>query len=196
MKVSQIILIVFVAVIGIFGIWGCNSYNSLVNSDENVKKAWADVESSYQRRFDLIDNLVATVKGAADFEKSTLTEVVEARSKAFDVKIDANSLTPENIQKYQAAQGSLSNALGKLMVLTENYPSLRATENFTNLQTQLEGTENRIKTARDNFNSAVQEYNGKVRRFPSNIIAGLGGFEVKEGFKSDEGAEKAPKVKF
>ncbi len=196
MKVSQIILIVFVAVIGIFGIWGCNSYNSLVNSDENVKKAWADVESSYQRRFDLIDNLVATVKGAAEFEKSTLTEVVEARSKAFDVKIDANSLTPENIQKYQAAQGSLSNALGKLMVLTENYPSLRATENFTNLQTQLEGTENRIKTARDNFNAAVQEYNVKVRRFPTNIIAGFGGFEVKEGFKSDEGAEKAPKVKF
>lgn len=172
------------------------SYNSLVKLDENVKTQWNNVETQYQRRSDLIPNLVSTVKGAAKFEQETLTAVIEARSKASQIRIDPDKLNEENIQKYQEAQGAITQALGKLMVLTENYPELKATEQFRDLSAQLEGTENRITVARKDYNEAVQAYNVKVRSFPSNISAGMFGFKQKTGFKADVGAEKAPKVEF
>lgn len=174
---------------------GCG-YNSLVQLDEGVKTQWNNVETQYQRRADLIPNLVNTVKGAANFEQETLTGVIEARSKATQIRIDPDKLTEENIQKYQAAQGQVSQALGRLMMITENYPQLRATEQFRDLSAQLEGTENRITVARKDYNEAVQAYNVKVRKFPSNITAGIFGFGQKAGFKADAGAEKAPTVEF
>jgi LemA protein len=154
------------------------------------------VQSDYQRRADLIPNLVNTVKGEANFEQGTLTKVIEARASATQMKIDPKDLTPEKLEQFQAAQGQLSQALGRLLVVTENYPNLRANEAFRGLQAQLEGTENRIKTARNDFNDAVKDYNVKVRRFPMNIFAGFFGFRPKEGFKAEVGAEKAPEVKF
>ena len=168
----------------------------MVQMDENVKAKWGAVQSQYQRRSDLIPNLVATVKGAANFEKSTLTAVIEARAKATSVQVDPTKLTPESIQQFQAAQGQLSQALGRLMVLTENYPELKATQQFSDLSAQLEGTENRITVARKDFNESVQVYNTKVRSFPNNITAGLFGFSQKAGFKADAGAQNAPKVEF
>lgn len=171
-------------------------YNSMVKLDEDVKTKWNQVETQYQRRSDLIPNLVSTVKGAAKFEQSTLTAVVEARAKATQIKVSADDLSPEKLEKFQAAQGQISQALGKLMVLTENYPELKATQQFSDLSVQLEGTENRIAVARKDFNDAVQEYNVKVRSFPNNLTAGMFGFKQRAGFKADAGAENAPKVQF
>jgi len=172
------------------------SYNSMVQMDENVKAKWGAVESQYQRRADLIPNLVNTVKGVANFEKSTLVDVTEARAKATSIQIDPTKLTPETIQKYQAAQGQLSTALGRLLVASERYPELKANENFTALQTQLEGTENRINVARLDFNNAVQEYNSKIRSFPANITAKMFGFTEKGYFQAEPGANKVPTVQF
>jgi len=196
MSTKNITLIVIGALILILGWTGCNGYNGLILQDENVNNAWNKVQSDYQRRADLIPSLVNTVKGEANFEQETLTKVIEARASATQMKIDPKDLTPERLQQFQAAQGQLSQALGRLLVVTENYPNLRANEAFRGLQAQLEGTENRIKTARNDFNDAVKDYNVKVRRFPMNIFAGMLGFRPKEGFKAEAGSEKAPEVKF
>jgi LemA protein len=171
-------------------------YNSMVKLDEDTKAKWGTVQSQYQRRADLIPNLVATVKGVANFEKSTLTEVAEARAKATSVQVDASKLTPETVQKYQQAQGELSTALGRLLSVTENYPTLRANDNFTALQGQLEGTENRISVARIDFNNSVQTYNSKLRSFPNNLTAKMFGFAPKGYFEADAAAKNAPKVEF
>lgn len=196
MKSSTIITLSVVGLLVIFFFWGCNGYNGLVKQDEVVKNAWNNVQSDYQRRADLIPNLVNTVKGEANFEQTTLQNVIEARSKATQMKVDPENLTPEKIKEFQAAQGQLSQALGRLLMITENYPNLKANEAFRNLQAQLEGTENRIKVARNDFNAAVKDYNVKVRSFPMNILAGTFGFSQKEGFTAEQGSEKAPEVKF
>lgn len=172
------------------------SYNGMVSADENVKGKWGEVQTQYQRRSDLIPNLVATVKGEANFEKGTLTEVTEARAKATSVQVDASKLTPESIQKFQEAQGQLSTALGRLLSVTENYPTLRANDAFRGLQVQLEGTENRIGVARKDFNESVQAYNSKIRSFPANITAKMFGFSEKGYFSAEPGSDKAPTVKF
>ena len=188
----------FAAILVIMGAMSLSScsYNSMVKMDENVKAKWGAVQSQYQRRTDLIPNLVATVKGAANFEKSTLTDVIEARAKATSVQVDPSKLTPESIEKFQAAQGQLSQALGRLMVVTENYPNLKSNENFLGLQAQLEGTENRINVARLDFNTAVQDYNSKIRTFPANLTAKMFGFAEKGYFQAEAGADKAPKIQF
>jgi LemA protein len=196
MSTKNLTLIVIAALVLLLGGCGCKGYNGLVKLDETVKNKWANVESDYQRRSDLIPNLVNTVKGEANFEQTTLQNVISARASATQVKLDANDLSPEKIQQYQAAQGQLSQALGKLLMVTENYPNLRANDAFRGLQTQLEGTENRIKVARNDFNDAVAAYNVKARTFPNNIFAGMFGFKTKEGFKAEAGSEKAPEVKF
>lgn len=196
MKSRNLVLIVVVVFILILGGCGCNGYNKMVNLDENVKKSWNNVQSDYQRRADLIPNLVSTVKGAANFETTTLTQVIEARAKATAVNVNAENLTPEKVQQFQQAQGQLSGALSRLLVVAEQYPQLQATQSFRDLQVQLEGTENRIKVSRNDFNNTVQEYNTTVRRFPNNIFAGMFGFSVKQGFTADAGSEKAPKVAF
>lgn len=190
------LLIIIVLVLVLAGCGGCNTYNTLIGQDENVKTKWNNVESQYQRRADLIPNLVATVKGEANFEKSTLENVINARASATQMKVNAENLTPEAVQQYQNAQGQLSQALGRLLMVAENYPTLRANDAFRNLQTQLEGTENRITVARNEFNTAVQEYNNVARRFPGNIFAGMFGFRPKEGFKADPGSQNAPSVDF
>ncbi len=189
------LLIVIGILIVIVGIGSC-SYNGMVKADEDCKSKWGTVESQYQRRADLIPNLVATVKGVANFEQSTLVQVTEARAKATSIQVDPTKLTPETIQKYQAAQGQLSTALGRLLVASENYPELKANENFSALQAQLEGTENRIAVARNDFNGSVQNFNSKIRSFPANIIAGIGGFTPKGYFQAEAGSDKAPTVKF
>lgn len=196
MSTRNIVLIVIGALILMLGWSGCGGYNGLVQQDENVKNAWNKVQSDYQRRSDLIPNLVNTVKGEANFEKSTLTAVIEARASATQMKVDAKDLTPEKLQQFQASQGQLSQALGRLLVVSEQYPNLRANDAFRGLQAQLEGTENRIKVARNDFNDAIQTYNVKVRSFPMNIFSGMFGFKEKEGFKAEAGSEKAPEVKF
>ncbi len=171
-------------------------YNGMARLDQTVKQAWGDVESDYQRRSDLIPNLVNTVKGYADFEQETLTKVVEARASATQVKIDASNLTPENLQAFQQAQGGLNSALGRLLAVAENYPDLKANQNFLDLQSQLEGTENRISVSRKRFNDAVGSYNRAIVGFPRSLIANIGGYTEKGYFKAEEGAEKAPEVKF
>ena len=171
-------------------------YNSMVGLDQNVKAQWAQVENVYQRRADLIPNLVNTVKGYANFEKSTLTQVIEARAKATQVTVDPKNLSPEAIQKFQQAQGQLSTALGRLLVVAEQYPQLKANQNFLELQTQLEGTENRITQERKKFNEAAQGYNTYILSFPNNLTAGMFGFKEKGYFEADKGAEKVPVVKF
>ncbi|TKC00106.1 LemA family protein [Pedobacter cryophilus] len=171
-------------------------YNSSIKLDEKVKAQWGEVENQYQRRADLIDNLVATVKGAANFEKETLTQVIEARAKATSIQVDPNKLTPETLQKFQSSQGELSQALGRLMIVSERYPELKANQNFLELQAQIEGTENRIAVARRDFNMAVQEYNTNIRTFPNNLFAGMFGFAQKGSFAAEAGANKAPKVEF
>jgi LemA protein len=193
MKGTTLILLV---VLALFGMHACSSYNGFVGGDEGVKKAWGNVQSAYQRRSDLIPNLVETVKGYADFEKETLTKVIEARSRATSITIDPSNVTPEQLKAFQEAQAGVSSTLGRLLAVAENYPDLKANQNFLELQSQLEGTENRIKVARDEFNGAVTSYNIGVRRFPANIYAGLFGFKAKEQFQADAGADKAPKVKF
>jgi len=193
---KKIILIVVGFLVVFIAFSGCSGYNNMVQLDEQVKNKWNQVETQYQRRSDLIPNLVSTVKGAANFEKETLTQVIEARAKASQITVDPDKLTPENIGKYQAAQGQITQALSRLMVLTENYPQLKATTQFSDLSAQLEGTENRIAVARRDFNESVQTYNTKVRSFPNNITASIFGFEQKAGFKADAGAQNAPKVEF
>lgn len=183
-------------IVAILVIWLFSSYNGLVNKQEKTEAAWAQVENVYQRRADLIPNLVNTVKGAANFEKSTLTEVIEARSKATSVNVDPSNLTPESIAQFQKAQEGLSSALSRLMVVVERYPELKATQNFSQLQAQLEGTENRIAVERRRFNEVVQDYNTSIRRFPGVIIASIMGFDRKGYFEAEEGSEKAPEVKF
>ncbi len=196
MKSRNLVLIIVVFIILILGGCGCNGYNSMVKLDEDVKAKWANVQSDYQRRADLIPNLVNTVKGYANFEQETLTKVIEARAKATSVNVNADNLTPENLAKFQQAQGEVSSALSRLLVTVERYPDLKANQNFMDLQKQLEGTENRIKVSRNDFNTAVQGYNTTIRRFPNNLFAGMFGFRVKEPFKADPGSERAPEVKF
>ncbi|MEN9571163.1 MAG: hypothetical protein RL172_2394 [Bacteroidota bacterium] len=188
--------LVVLAILVIVFFLGCNGYNGLVKQDESVKKAWSNVQTEYQNRSDLVGNLVNTVKGAADFEQKTLTDVINARAKATSVNINADNLSPEKVAEFQQAQGELSGALSRLLVSVEQYPTLRATENFTKLQHQLEGIENGIKNSRKVFNDEINTYNTKVRSFPMNILGGMFGFKSKEGFKADAGAEKAPEVKF
>lgn len=196
MKKSWIVIGVIVVLVFIIYRLFAGSYNNMVGKEENVKSQWAQVENSYQRRSDLIPNLVSTVKGYAEFEKSTLTEVVQARASATSVKIDANNLSPENIAKFQQAQEGLSGALSRLLVSVEKYPDLKANQNFLELQSQLEGTENRIAVERGRFNEMVQEYNKYVRSFPNNIFAGFYGFAQKGYFQAAAGSDKAPEVKF
>ena len=193
MKKSTIILI---AVIAIAAIWGISAYNGLVKMDESVNTAWSNVENQYQRRADLIPNLVNTVKGYAAHEKETLEAVMAARSKATQMTIDADNLTPEKLQEYQKAQGEIGSALGRLLAITENYPELKANENFKELQAQLEGTENRISVERRNFNEVARTYNTSIRTFPKSILAGMFGFDKRPYFEAEEGANKAPEVKF
>jgi LemA protein len=189
--VGVLLLILFMG-----GCYSCNTQRSLVNKDEAVKSAWANVQTQYQRRSDLIDNLVATVKGAANFEKETLTAVIEARASASKMTLNANDLTPEKLQQFQASQGQLSQALGRLMVVSEQYPELKANQNFLALQDEISGTENRIAFSRTSFNDAVQAYNITVRTFPNNLLAGMFGFQSKGMFEAEAGAQKAPKVQF
>jgi LemA protein len=189
-------LLIVLGVIIVICLVGSCSYNGIVDKDVKVKAEWSNVQSSYQRRSDLIPNLVATVKGAANFEKSTLVDVTNARAKATSIQVDARNLDAEQIQKYQAAQGQLGQALGRLLVASENYPDLKSNANFTGLQNQLESTENRINVSRRDFNDAIQKYNGSVRSFPTLIIAKIFGFTEKTGFAADADAQKAPKVAF
>lgn len=188
--------LIVIAVILVIVITFAGSYNKLVKADENVAGAWAQVENVYQRRSDLIPNLVKTVQGAAEFEKTTLTDVIEARAKATSVQIDAANLTEENVAAFQKAQDGLSSALSRLMVSVERYPELKANHNFLEFQAQLEGTENRITVERNKFNNFVKDYNTYIRSFPRNIIAGMFGFDKKGYFQAQEGAEKAPEVDF
>lgn len=196
MKKSWIVIGIVVLLGIILYSFFAGSYNNMVRMDENVSQKWAQVENVYQRRMDLIPNLVKTVKGYADFEKSTLTSVIEARANATKITVDPKNLTPDAIQKFQESQGQLSQALGRLMVVSERYPELKANQNFLELQAQLEGTENRIAVERKNFNESAQEFNTYIRTFPRNMIAGMYGFERKGYFQADKGANKAPEVKF
>jgi LemA protein len=193
MKKSTMICIAVVAVVVI---WAVSAYNGMVSSEESVSKEWANVETVYQRRADLIPQLVNTVKGYASHEKSTLEEVVAARTKATQTTVNIDDLTEENLAKFQKAQGEVSSALSRLLAITESYPDLKANENFSELQAQLEGTENRIAEARRTYNTVVNAYNVSIRRFPNTILAGLFGFERKAAFSASEGAEKAPEVSF
>ena len=188
-------IIIIAAIVAIVG-YCMSSYNSLVGQDEAVGTAWSNVENQYQRRVDLIPNLVNNVKGYASHEKETFEAVVSARAKATQTTVDIDDLTPEKIAAYQKAQGELGSALGRLLAITENYPELKANENFKELQAQLEGTENRISTERHKFNEVAKTYNTSIRRFPKNIIASMFGFEKRPYFEAQEGAEKAPEVKF
>lgn len=189
-------LIIAIVVIVIVAIWGIISYNKLATLDEKVSNQWANVETQYQRRSDLVPNLVNTVKGYAKHESQTLEAVMAARSQATQVKIDPSNCTPQQLAAYQKAQGDVTTALGKLLAITENYPDLKATDNFKMLQEQLEGTENRINVARKDFNDSAKKYNTSLRRFPRNIIASMFGFEKRNYFEAEAGAEKAPKVEF
>ena len=195
-KPKNLTAIIIAAVALLLVLWGVSGYNGIVEMDENVNNQWANVEAQYQRRTDLIPNLVNTVKGYAAHEKSTLEAVMQARSQATQVKIDPANCTPEQLAAYQKAQGDVTTALGKLLAITENYPQLKANENFMELQSQLEGTENRVTVARRDFNAAAKEYNTVIRKFPKNIIASMGGFEKHNYFEAEAGAEKAPKVEF
>lgn len=191
-----IIAFIVIIVIAVFG-WGVKKYNSFVSLNEGVNQSWSQVENVYQRRVDLIPNLVATVKGVANFEKETFTAVTEARAKVGQVKLSAEQLSdPQAFQNFQRAQDGLSSALSRLMVVSENYPTLKANENFLNLQAQLEGTENRITVERQKFTQVVQEYNTAIKKFPAAIVAGFGGFKEKQYFKAQEGSDIAPKVQF
>ena len=197
MRAGLTVIGVVLVVIGLAFFAGVGSYNGLVTADEAVGQSWADVQTQYQRRADLIPNLVNVVRGAADFEQETLTAVTEARARATSINLSADDLgDPAMMEQFMAAQQSLSGALGRLLVVSENYPDLRATEAFRDLQVQLEGTENRINVARRDYNDAVAAYNGKVRRFPGSIIASLTGFDRKSPFEADKGAEDAPTVDF
>lgn len=196
MKKGTILLIAILGFFLIFFFWIKGVYNGMVTKDEAVSAKWGDVQTQYQRRMDLIPNLVNTVKGYANFEKSTLTAVIEARAKATSITIDASHLTNENVQQFLAAQGQLSSSLSRLLATVEQYPDLKADQNFLALQAQLEGTENRIATERKYFNDVVNDYNTYIRMFPQNIFAGMFHFQTKNYFAADQGANKAPEVKF
>lgn len=196
MKKGLVTGIVVIAVLVAAFVWVKNVYNQMVVSDENVQAMWSQVENVYQRRADLIPNLVATVKGYAAHESETLESVVAARAKATQVTVDPENLTPEALEQFNAAQGELSNALGRLLLIQENYPDLKANQNFLELQAQLEGTENRIATERMKYNEAAKYFNTGIRRFPDNIVASIFGFEKKGYFEAQAGAETAPKVEF
>lgn len=188
--------IIVIAVVAVLGFWGVGCYNEMVTQEENVETAWGDVQTYYQRRADLIPNLVNTVKGYAQHESATLQNVIEARAKATQITVDPTNATPEQLAQYQEAQGQLSQALGRLMAVAEAYPDLKANTNFRDLQAQLEGTENRIAVARQNYNEAVKTFNTYVRRFPKNIVAAMCGFEKKAYFEADATAAQAPEVQF
>ncbi|MBQ7419750.1 MAG: LemA family protein [Prevotella sp.] len=189
-------LIAIIVVVVVIGAWAASAYNGMVSEQEKATTALANVQSTYQRRADLIPNLVETVKGYAAHEKQTLEDVVNARTKATSINLDAENLTPEKLKEFQQAQGELGSALGRLIAIQENYPDLKANENFKDLQVQLEGTENRINEARNSYNLAVQNYNVVIRSFPKNIFAGIFGFDKMSKFEAEAGAEKAPQVKF
>ncbi len=188
--------LIIIAVVVVAVLWGISAYNGMVNVEEQATTEWAKVQSAYQRRADLIPNLVETVKGYASHEKQTLEDVVNARAKATSINVNAENLSAEQLQQFQAAQGELSQALGRLIAVSEAYPDLKANENFRDLQVQLEGTENRINEARNSFNTAVQNYNVKIRRFPNSLLAGIFGFDKMTKFEADASAQKAPEVKF
>ncbi|NMB80371.1 MAG: LemA family protein [Ignavibacteria bacterium] len=193
LSIIAVVVILAIAVIG----WGVGVYNKLVGLNEGVSQAWSQVENQYQRRYDLIPNLVATVQGVANFERETFTAVTEARAKVGQIKLSSDQLAdPQAFQKFQQAQDGLSSALSRLLVVSENYPQLKANENFLQLQAQLEGTENRISVERMKFNQVVQDYNVQIKRFPAAIIAGITGFSEKQYFKAAESAQEAPKVQF
>lgn len=196
MKKGLIALIVIIVVVIALVGWVKNAYNGMVTQEEAVESAWSQVENVYQRRADLIPNLVATVKGYAEHEQETLEQVISARAKATQTTVDPSSLDSEAMKAFQQSQGELSSALGRLLMITENYPDLKANENFLDLQAQLEGTENRITVERQKFNSAAKEYNTAIRKFPNNLLAGMFGFERKPYFEAAEGADVAPKVEF
>ncbi len=189
-------ILIAIGVVLVLGFWIASRYNSLVPLDEKVNKTWANVQNQYQRRSDLIPNLVNTVKGAANFEQKTLTDVVEARAKATQMNVKLDDITPEKLQQMQAAQGQLAQAMGRLMMITENYPELKATANFADLQSQLEGSENRIASARKDYNEAVMEYNSRVRSFPVNLIAGMFNLKARTPFEAAPEAQKTPNVQF
>ena len=188
--------IIPVGILVVIVLWAIGGYNGMVKMDEQVQNSWANVETQYQRRADLIPNLVSTVKGYAKHEQQTLEDVVKARSEATQVKVDAENLTPEKLAAFQKAQSGVSSAIGRLLAVAENYPDLKANQNFLELQSQLEGTENRITVARKDFNDTAKSYNQAIRQFPKNILAGLFGFEKKSYFEAEAGSEKAPKVEF
>lgn len=193
---GNITLLVVLGILAVLVFMGCGSYNNLVQKDEKVQNSWADVQTQYQRRADLIPNLVNTVKGEASFERGTLNDVINARARATSVQVDPSNLNAENIQRFQEAQSQLSGALSRLLVTIERYPTLRANDAFRNLQVQLEGTENRIAVARRDYNNVVRDYNTTVRRFPTNIFAGIMGFDRRPPFEADAGADRAPSVNF
>jgi len=194
---GAIALLIVVLLVGFAGCAGCGTYNNLVSAEERVETAWADVETQYQRRADLIPNLVNTVQGAADFEQETLQSVTEARARATSINLDVSDLNdPQRLQQFQQAQSQLSSALGRLLAVSENYPELRATEAFRDLQAQLEGTENRINVARRDYNEAVRQYNTTVRQFPTVVVASLAGFDRRTPFEAEAGAEEAPEIDF
>jgi LemA protein len=188
--------LIFAAIAALLCLAGCNSYNGMVTSLETVKASWSKVESQYQRRSDLIPNLVNTVKGAANFEQQTLIGVIEARSKATQVKIDPNDISPEKMAEFEKAQSQVGSALSRLLVVTENYPQLQAVQQFSELRAELAGTENRITVARNDFNSVVQTYNTQIKRFPATLFANIFGFKERGYFQSTPGSDKAPEVKF
>jgi LemA protein len=196
MNRSTIILLSVLSGFVLILLWGVGAYNRLVGLSESTESQWANVQSAYQRRADLIPNLVSTVKGYADFEKSTLTDVIEARSKATSVQISADNLTPEKVAEFQKAQGELKGALSRLLVSVERYPDLKANQNFLALQSQLEGTENRINVERDRFNEQVRTYNSSVKRIPTSLVAAVGGFEARGYFEAETEAQDAPEVSF
>lgn len=194
MKTKNLGLIVVVALILILGGCGCSSYNGLVTSDQSVKKVWGNVETNYQRRTDLYNSVIKTIEGSANFEKSTLREVLEARAKATSVTVNIDD--PESLAKFQQAQGQLQGAFSRLMAVAEAYPDLKTTKSFQDFQTQIEGTENRINVARQDYNKVVEDYNVRVKKVPNNIFAGMFGFKEKPYYKSDAGSEKAPDIQF
>ena len=196
MNKKTLIWIVVLGVLAIVIIWGVGRYNAIITAEENVNTAWSQVENQYQRRADLIPNLVETVKGYAAHESATLEGVIAARAKATQVVVDPTNATAEQIAAFQAAQGELSQALGRLMAISESYPDLKASQNFAALQSQLEGTENRITVARNNFNEMARQFNTMIRRFPTNIIANAMNVEKRPYFEANDGADKAPQVQF
>jgi len=194
MSTGKITLIVIAALFVIVGFWGCNGYNGLISADQGVKKVWSNVETNYQRRTDLYSSIIKTIEGSANFEKSTLKEVLEARSKATQIKVDIND--PASLEAYQKAQANLQGSFSRLMAVAENYPDLKTTAAFRDFQAQIEGTENRINVARQDYNKAIEDYNLRVKRFPGVILARLFGYTDKPYYKADEGTEKAPEIKF